>query len=914
MSAFNLGGDAEQHSCCVFTTRRLAWAIAAVFFPLATAAQDGTTPRSVRFREPHSTHYHLIQSNHVAGQKWMSARPANGSTNRVQLGNRVVLQVVPGTALGPLLTDLSLSLARTISPSLFILQASDSLAAIDAAEALSRKEGVVASYPVMRRALRRHDGYASAPNDSFFGDQWHLENRGSDGNLTGPDLNVRAGWSITRGEGVLVAVADDGFQLDHPDLVNRATGAPHFNFYTGKADGSPASSDADHATAVAGIIAAEQGNSLGVSGVAPQARLASWVIFGASFAGQDSVASDEQLMDMFQYASDRVAVQNHSWGNAGKVQVGLDVLSDAGVASATTTGRGGKGVVMVRAGGNSRSSLVNVNDDGFASDPRVIAVAAVRKDGRACSYSDPGACLLLAAPSGDVLDTGGTADGIDTAAPGIWTTDRTGSAGYNTSTGDSASYYGDFNGTSASAPQVTGVAALILSANSSLTYRDVQGILTHSARHFDLADPDLRTNGAGFLFSHNVGFGVPDAGFAVQLANIWTNRPASKRVTFENTTSQAIPDDSLRVVCAASGISSSLTAIRCLPSLGPHPDDPTAALPLVYVGQANTELTQDLHGKAALIQRGTSYFSDKIARAARAGAAFAIIFNNTGTTAIQSMGVTTYVPIPAVSVGQTDGTALRDFIAAHPETTARLRLTPAVYPFTVTDTLVCEHVGVRLKTTHTSRSDVRVTLVSPMGTRSVLQAINSDTSSGPSDWTYWSAQHYCESSAGDWRLEVSDERNTTVRTSPFTTIAATGSVTYAQLILDGVPITDTDRDGLDDDWERQHFGSLTYGPKEDPDDDGFNNAREQIMGTDPALASTAFKIEFAGFKSGFWRLSWPARDGVAYTVFSASDLSYQWSPLTNVAGRLPVSEFVVPSDGLDHFYRVSRQSTTQAGQ
>lgn len=98
----------------------------------------------------------------------------------------------------------------------------------------------------------------------------------------------------------------------------------------------------------------------------------------------------------------------------------------------------------------------------------------------------------------------------------------------------------------------------------------------------------------------------------------------------------------------------------------------------------------------------------------RATAEGSIIFNNTGTTAIQSMGVTTYVPIPAVSVGQTDGTALRDFIAAHPETTARLRLTPAVYPFTVTDTLVCEHVGVRLKTTHTSRSDVRVTLVSPI--------------------------------------------------------------------------------------------------------------------------------------------------------------------------------------------------------
>jgi len=48
-----------------------------------------------------------------------------------------------------------------------------------------------------------------------------------------------------------------------------------------------------------------------------------------------------------------------------------------------------------------------------------------------------------------------------------------------------------------------------------LTCRDVQQILILSSRHFDLADPDLRTNGAGFRFSHNVGFGVPDAGRAV---------------------------------------------------------------------------------------------------------------------------------------------------------------------------------------------------------------------------------------------------------------------------------------------------------------------------------------------------------------------------------------------------------------
>src|SRR5205085_8806540 len=135
----------------------------------------------------------------------------------------------------------------------------------------------------------------------------------------------------------------------------------------------------------------------------------------------------------------------------------------------------------------------------FGCDPRAIAVAAVRKDGRACSYSDPGACILVGAPSGDLIDTDGDGYGdiVDPNAPDVLTTDRTGNAGYVAGSNDRADYTG-FNGTSASSPQIAGVAALILSANTNLGYRDVQQILAHSGRHYDLADADVRTNGAGF--------------------------------------------------------------------------------------------------------------------------------------------------------------------------------------------------------------------------------------------------------------------------------------------------------------------------------------------------------------------------------------------------------------------------------
>src|SRR5262245_60927690 len=348
-------------------------------FPLggiAAVGNDADTNRTVLFREPRPIRYILVDPGGTnipvgGGQPWTRARLESGPTNTVEFGSRVVLQLAPGADLNALLTNRDLTLSRTVRSNLVILQAPDSQTAINAAEALAGQAGVEASYPIMRRLLGLHNAYASPSFDSYFGEQWHLENRGSDGNVAGTDLNVRAAWPLAWGNDVLVAVADDGFQLDHPELANRATAGLHYNFFRGTQDGSPHSSDASHATAVAGLIAAEGNNGRGVTGVAPLAYLASWVIFGTSF-GQDAIANDEQLMDMFQYASNRVAVQNHSWGSASTTQLAIDSLSDAGIENAITLGRDGKGVVMVRSAGNSRESLINANDDGYANDPRVI--------------------------------------------------------------------------------------------------------------------------------------------------------------------------------------------------------------------------------------------------------------------------------------------------------------------------------------------------------------------------------------------------------------------------------------------------------------------------------------------------------------------------------------------------------------
>ncbi len=379
-------------------------------------------------------------------------------------------------------------------------------------------------------------------DDTLFERQWHLLNTGQvNGAAAGEDVRVGDVWDRYRGHGVRLAVVDDGLEIGHPDLIgNVVPGASHD--YT-SADGDP--TGGRHGTSVAGVAAAVGFNDLGVRGVAPAADL---VGFNLLQAFNDGNQGDAMARDL------QVAVSNNSWGpeDATGFLSASGSLWRAGVETAIANARDGKGTAIFWAGGNG-GDVDNANYDGWANYHGVMAVAALAPDGKRASYSEAGANLLVAAPSGEYCDGSAT-------PPTTVTTDRSGVAGYNGGANSELAdidYTQCFNGTSSAAPVVSGVAALLLDARPDLSWRDVRAILARSARQNDPGDPDWTSNGAGLTVNHKYGFGAVDLAAAIALAESWTLLPdAASPEDYVQTPNQPIADAGAGNVSGAATVGS----------------------------------------------------------------------------------------------------------------------------------------------------------------------------------------------------------------------------------------------------------------------------------------------------------------------------------------------------------------------
>lgn len=369
----------------------------------------------------------------------------------------------------------------------------------------------------------------SVPTDPLFAQQWHLLNTRQSGGSPQYDLNVTSVWDDYTGQGVDVGVIDNGIDYVHPDLDGNYDDTRGFGMTAVVSGAASGPSLYAHGTSVAGLIAAEAGNGLGGVGVAPDATIVGFRALGSGTTFADLVSAMRQQVD--------VDVSNNSWSYTTLFADNLENpgFRDLGQAMSDVVaqGRGGLGTALVFSAGNMAASGDNTNYHGINSSRLGIEVAAVEADGTISAYSTPGASILVSA--------------FGSGNPGsVVTTDVRGAGG-----SDPGDYTGTFSGTSASAPMVSGIIALMLEANPSLGYRDVQEILGASARQTDASQPGWQVNGAdgwnggGMHVSHQYGFGLVDAHAAVRLAETWTDQHTAANLQGLSATSApnaAIPD------------------------------------------------------------------------------------------------------------------------------------------------------------------------------------------------------------------------------------------------------------------------------------------------------------------------------------------------------------------------------------
>lgn len=352
------------------------------------------------------------------------------------------------------------------------------------------------------------------PTDPQFWQQWHIENTGQRGGRAGADGKVRAAWDRgLSGAGVVIGIVDGGTQYRHPDLLANWKAPYARDFNDNDNDPSPGTERADdHGTAVAGISVAAS-NDLGGLGVAYAAQfIPIRLIAGPVDDGQEAVAMRYGDADIY----------NNSWGPV-QAFSGPGFALEEAVRQGTLNGRGGLGAIYVWAAGNGGLDGENSNYDGYNSLPWTLSVGAIGDDNRVASYSEPGANLLVVAPS--------RGQGV-----GIYTTDNTGSDGYGP--GD---YYGDFSGTSAATPFVSGVVALMLEANPALRWWEVQEILARTADPVDWQRPGWERNAAGLWFHHHYGFGRVNADAATALAAQWPGTAAFRAPLVLNGSGFSLP-------------------------------------------------------------------------------------------------------------------------------------------------------------------------------------------------------------------------------------------------------------------------------------------------------------------------------------------------------------------------------------
>jgi hypothetical protein len=319
--------------------------------------------------------------------------------------------------------------------------------------------------------------------------------------------NIDVAWRImnavnpnrTLGDpGIYVASLDRGLDTDHPDIGGTLTDgsaqvARCYDFSGLRECTVPGyTPDTDHGMGVYGIIAARTDNNEGVAGIAPNTR---------QIVMERPSLTSANYPDVLLWAAGFTTGNSSSGWPAEPLANGADIIScshgsdglalsgimDDTFQDLANNGRGGLGTVVVYSAGNANSLITGFRT--WAAHPNTIAVAnSAQPDGLGVERK---------------VGTSNFGPEIDVCAQGQ------GAPSLNASGGEQT-----FGGTSAAAPTVAAVAALILSKEPTLTWAQVRDRLRNTAVQIDAANTDPVGQWVG-AFSQWYGFGRINASSAV---------------------------------------------------------------------------------------------------------------------------------------------------------------------------------------------------------------------------------------------------------------------------------------------------------------------------------------------------------------------------------------------------------------
>jgi len=372
---------------------------------------------------------------------------------------------------------------------------------------LQQEVASVERLKVLFRVKRDQQVVDRQPNDPFWEQMWYMHCDQEDSTSCSSSMRITEAWKAGyRGNGVVVTILDDGIESSHPDLHANYDYQASIDINQGDADPMPRydpTNENKHGTRCAGVVAAVMDNHICSVGVAYEAKI-------GGIRMLDGDVTDSVEAQALNHAFNHISIYSASWGpdDDGKTVEGPGPMARRALHIGASQGRGGKGSIFVWASGNGGSSQDSCACDGYINSIYTIGVSSVSQLGKRPWFLEACASTMAATYSSGESDEGK-----------VVTTDL-----HNSCTSQ-------HTGTSASAPMASGLIALMLEANSELTWRDVQHIIVRTSNSRGLLANDWVLNGAGYNVSHVFGFGLMDAVSMTQVASSWTQVPAQKICT-----------------------------------------------------------------------------------------------------------------------------------------------------------------------------------------------------------------------------------------------------------------------------------------------------------------------------------------------------------------------------------------------